>query len=77
MFPRLCCPGCGETNHQRIAYLHGAGEDAFRRADVCSTCGRYLKSIAVLAPLGFAELLEVDLATAALDFAAQEHGFHR
>jgi FdhE protein len=76
-FPRMRCPACGETDHQRLAYLHGAGEDAFRRADVCSTCNSYLKSIAVLAPLGFAELLEMDLVTAALDFGAQEQGFHR
>jgi FdhE protein len=76
-FPRLGCPACGETNHQQMAYLHGAGEDAFRRADVCVSCRQYLKSIAVLSPLGLTELLEMDLATAALDFAAMEQGFHR
>lgn len=75
--PRLRCVACGETNHQRLAYLHGTGEAAFRRVDVCSTCYSYLKSIAVLAPLSLAELIEMDLATAALDFGAVERGFHR
>jgi FdhE protein len=76
-FPRLRCTGCGETSHQQLAYLHGSGEGTFRRADVCSTCGTYLKSIAVLMPLSLPELLDLDLATAALDVAAVEQGFHR
>jgi FdhE protein len=76
-FARLRCPACGESDHQRLAYLHGSGEDAFRRADVCTTCSSYLKSVAVLAPLDFSELLELDLATAALDLGAQAQGFHR
>jgi FdhE protein len=76
-FPRMRCPACGESDHQRLAYLHGSGEDAFRRADVCTTCSSYLKSVAVLAPLDFGELLELDLATAALDLGAQAQGFHR
>jgi len=76
-FPRLRCVSCGETNHRQLAYLHGAGEESFRRAEVCSTCRGYLKSIAVLAPLDGYELLAADLATAALDIAALEHGFHR
>jgi FdhE protein len=76
-YPRLRCVGCGESDHGQLAYLHGADEAAFRRADVCSTCKTYLKSIAVLAPLSLTELLAADLATAALDLAAVERGFHR
>jgi FdhE protein len=76
-FPRLRCTGCGETSHRQLAYLHGSGEGTFRRADICSTCSTYLKSIAVLMPLSLPELLELDLATAALDVAAVEQGFHR
>lgn len=76
-FPRLRCVWCGETNHRKLAYLHGAGEGSFRRAEVCSTCRGYLKSIAVLAPLDAYELLTADLATAALDIAALEQDFHR
>ena len=76
-FPRLRCAWCGETNHRQLAYLHGKGEDSYRRAEVCSTCHGYLKTIAVLAPLDLYELLATDLATAALDIAALERGFHR
>lgn len=76
-FPRLRCIWCGETNHRQLAYLHGAGEASFRRAEVCSTCHGYLKSIAALAPLDLYELLAADLASAALDVAALERGFHR
>jgi formate dehydrogenase accessory protein FdhE len=76
-FPRLCCVSCGETNHRQLAYLHETGEDSFRRAEICSTCRSYIKAIAVLAPLSTIELLGADLATAALDRAAVERGFHR
>jgi FdhE protein len=76
-FPRLRCVSCGETNHRQLAYLHGAGEESFRRAEVCSTCHGYLKSVAVLAPLDQYQLLAADLSTAALDVAALARGFHR
>jgi FdhE protein len=76
-FPRLRCFACGETRHQQLSYLHGNGEGAFRRAEVCSTCGHYIKSIAVLTPLTYIELLDEDLATAALDIGAVDHGFRR
>lgn len=76
-FPRLRCVSCGETNHRQLAYLHGAGEDSFRRAEVCSTCRGYLKTIAVLAPLDHYQLLSADFTTTALDVAALERGYHR
>lgn len=76
-FPRLACPGCGERRHQRLSYLHGEGQAEFRRVDVCETCRSYLKAVAVLDPLSPAALLETDLATVALDFAALERGYHR
>ncbi len=76
-FPRLRCVWCGEMNHRQLAYLHGAGEESFRRAEVCSSCRGYLKTIAVLAPLDAYDLLAADLATAALDIAALEQDFHR
>jgi formate dehydrogenase accessory protein FdhE len=76
-FPRLRCTRCGETNHRRLAYLHGRGEESYRRAETCASCQTYLKSIAVLAPLDVTELLSADLTTAVLDISAVEHGFHR
>jgi FdhE protein len=76
-FPRLACTACGEGRHQRLSYLHGEGQAEFRRADVCETCRSYLKAVAVLDPLSPAALLETDLETVALDFAALERGYHR
>lgn len=76
-FPRLRCTGCGESDHRRLSYLHGTGEEAYRRAEVCSTCRTYLKTIAVLAPLGLSEMLKADLASTALDLGAVELGFHK
>ncbi len=76
-FPRLACPACGECQHQRLGYLHAEGQAEFRRADVCESCHGYLKAIAVLDPFSPAALLDADLATVALDFAAIERGYHR
>ncbi|MFN2399795.1 MAG: formate dehydrogenase accessory protein FdhE [Gemmatimonadaceae bacterium] len=76
-FPRLRCPACGEQDHARLSYLAGDGEEEFKRADTCETCKNYLKSIAVLEPLSADELLEEDLATAALDWIALERGYLR
>ena len=76
-FPRLRCVSCGETNHRQLSYLHREGEGSFRRAEVCSSCNSYIKSLAVLSPLDAVELLNADLATSALDIVALEHGFHR
>ncbi len=76
-FPRVQCTKCGETDHRRLSYLHGAGEENFRRAEVCSNCSSYLKNIAVLAPLDAIELLSADLTSVALDIAALDRGLHR
>ncbi len=76
-FPRLRCTKCGETNHRRLAYLHGKGEESYRRAETCASCKTYLKNVAVLAPLDVTELLSADLTTAVLDISAVERGFHR
>jgi formate dehydrogenase accessory protein FdhE len=76
-FPRVRCAGCGERNHRRLGVLHAAGEAEFRRVEVCETCRRYLKSVAALDAPSPDTLLELDLATAALDFAALDRGYHR
>ncbi|HVE80200.1 MAG TPA: formate dehydrogenase accessory protein FdhE, partial [Gemmatimonadaceae bacterium] len=77
VFPRVGCPACGTRDHTVLGYLHGEGEDAYRRADWCRGCGSYVKAIAVLAPLGPDALLEEDLASAGLDLVAIDRGFHR
>jgi formate dehydrogenase maturation protein FdhE len=76
-FPRLACPACGERDHRRLGYLHESEQGDYRRADVCDGCKTYLKAVAVLGPLAADALLEQDLMTAGLDFAALERGYRR
>ena len=76
-FPRVGCPACGERDHRRLGALHGEGEADYRRAEYCEQCRIYLKTVAVLDPLTPDGVIEEDLATAALDLAAVERGYHR
>jgi formate dehydrogenase accessory protein FdhE len=76
-YPRTRCPGCGEHRHDRLGYLHAPGEGDHRRAEVCDTCGTYLKSVALLDPPAAERLLALDLETVALDFAALDRGYAR
>ena len=73
-FPRLACTTCGAEN---TGALHGEGDAGIRQADFCDHCHSYLKAVSVLAPLDYVALLETDLRTAALDFAAIERGYSR
>jgi FdhE protein len=70
VFPRLRCPACDASEHRNFRYLHEEGDGESRRVEVCDGCGTYLKSVAVLDPLSAEQLLEMDLATAALDAEA-------
>jgi FdhE protein len=74
-FPRVRCPSCGESDHERLGYLHAAGEGEYRRAEVCDGCRSYVKSVALLDAPDADRLL--DLETAALDFIALEGGYTR
>ena len=76
-YPRSRCPGCGETRHNQLGYLHAPGEGEYRRAEVCDTCGTYVKSVTLLDPPGADRLLALDLETVALDFAALDGGYAR
>ena len=76
-FPRVACPACGERDHRKLVAVHGEGEESYRRADCCDSCGTYVKAVATLAPLSPDALMETDLATAALDMVAVERGYHR
>ena len=75
--PRVGCPACGTRDHRLLGYLHLDGEREHRRADRCDGCRSYVKAVAALTPLGWEELLEVDLATGDLDLIAAERGYHR
>jgi len=76
-YARVRCPACGERDHRRLGTLHAAGEGDYRRAEVCESCRCYVKSVAALDLPDADGLLRLDLDTAALDFVAIEHGYHR
>jgi FdhE protein len=76
-FARVRCPACGEENHERLGYLHAAGEGEYRRIEVCDSCHGYVKSVALLDAPEADRLLQLDLETAALDFLALDRGYAR
>ena len=71
-FPRLTCPGCGETNADRLP-VHTAESVAHVRIDECRTCRRYLKSVDQRQQ-GAAVPLVDEVATVELDLWAREQG---
>jgi len=76
-FARVRCPSCGGSDHERMGYLHTAGEAEHRRAEVCDGCGGYVKCVALLDDPDTDRLLQLDLETTALDFLALERGYTR
>lgn len=74
-FPRLRCPGCGQQDHQRLGYLHVAGEENKWRAATCEECMQYVKMVSTLTPLPPLQLLVTDVATIHLDLLAADKGF--
>jgi FdhE protein len=73
--PRLWCPYCGNTDHERLGWLHPEGEEGKARVLLCEGCRGYVKMVPALfalAPLG---LLVADAATLHLDLAASERGY--
>lgn len=73
----LRCPYCGESDHQRLAFLVPADNGETRRVVTCVTCKGYLKTLTTLqANPGYALVLE-DLATVDLDIVALECGYTR
>jgi len=72
-FRRLLCPNCGEEDKDKLP-VYTAEEFPHVRVEACDTCHVYLKAID-LTKNGLA-VPEVDeLATAALDLWAGEHGY--
>jgi FdhE protein len=74
-YPRSACPFCGEGDHRKLTALSVAGEEDYRRAELCDGCRGYVKSVARLTPIA-AELLPIeDLATGYLDVLALDAGY--
>jgi len=74
---RLACPACGERDHNQLRYLHVDGDMDHRRAECCTSCGFYVKALAVLDPLKGEKLFDADLETLAMDALAIGAGYHR
>ncbi|HEY2933400.1 MAG TPA: formate dehydrogenase accessory protein FdhE [Acidobacteriota bacterium] len=73
-FTRVKCAHCGEERPSRLGYFHSPAYEHIR-IEACDTCGHYIKEVD-LTRAGLAVPLVDEVAGAALDLWAQEHG-HR
>jgi FdhE protein len=74
-FPRLLCPFCGNSDHNRLGYLHAEGEEAKYRVSTCDECRGYVKMLSTLTALTPPQLLVAEVATMHLDLVAAEHNY--
>ncbi|HKQ03789.1 MAG TPA: formate dehydrogenase accessory protein FdhE [Blastocatellia bacterium] len=72
-FRRVVCANCGEEHPAQLAYFHTPEYDHLR-VESCDTCGHYIKGVD-LTRLGVAAPLVDEIAAAALDLWAREHGY--
>ena len=74
-FRRVLCVHCGEEDERKLGYFQ---TPTYRhmRIDACDTCRHYLKSVD-LTRLGIAVPIVDEVAGAALDGWAREHGYEK
>jgi FdhE protein len=72
-FRRVVCAKCGEERPAKLGYFHTPEYDHVR-IEACDTCNHYIKGVD-LTRLGFAAPLVDEVAAAALDVWAREHGY--
>jgi FdhE protein len=72
---RLWCPLCGCRNHEKLATLHGEGEELKYRSFTCDECRGQVKTLTTLSALPPLLLLVADAVTLHLDLAAAERGY--
>ncbi|HKR11309.1 MAG TPA: formate dehydrogenase accessory protein FdhE [Pyrinomonadaceae bacterium] len=72
-FRRVVCANCGEEEPSKLAYYQ-AKEIDHVRVEACETCKHYLKGVD-LTRRGTAQPLVDEVAAAALDLWATEHGY--
>jgi len=72
-FRRVACVYCDEERPTKLGYFHTPEYDHMR-IEACDTCKHYIKGVD-LTKLGFAVPLVDELAAAALDVWAHEHGY--
>lgn len=74
-FRRIVCPGCGEENNAKLP-VYAASDFDYIRVECCDTCRAYLKAVD-LTKNGLAEPMVDEIAAAALDLWAHEHGYSK
>lgn len=72
-FRRVVCANCGEERPAKLGYFQSPEFDHVR-IEACDTCKHYIKGVD-LTRLGFAVPLVDEVAAAALDLWAREHGY--
>lgn len=72
-FRRVLCANCGEERPAMLGYFHTPAYDHVR-VEACDTCKHYIKGVD-LTRLGLAVPLVDEVAAAALDVWAHEHGY--
>jgi FdhE protein len=73
----LCCPYCGEADHQRLGFLAADNSSETRRVETCASCKGYVKTLATLQATPPYAVTLADLATVDLDVVALERGYTR
>lgn len=74
-FRRIVCPSCGEEDNRKLP-VYTAEEFEYIRVEACDTCKAYIKSVD-LTKNGHAEPVVDEIAAAALDLWAHEHGYEK
>lgn len=72
-FRRVLCVNCGEERPAKLGYFQTPAYDHVR-IEACDACGHYIKGVD-LTRLGLAVPLVDEVAAAALDLWAHEHGY--
>ena len=72
-FRRVACAFCGEERPTKLGYFHTSEYDHIR-IEACDTCKHYVKGVD-LTRLGYANPLVDEVAAAALDVWADNHGY--
>jgi FdhE protein len=72
-FRRVVCAYCGEERPFKLGYFHTKEYDHVR-VEACDACRHYIKGVD-LTRFGLAVPLVDEVASAALDVWAQEHGY--
>ena len=74
-FRRAVCSNCSEETPTKLGYFHTSEYDHIR-IEACDTCKHYIK-VVDLTRFGFAVPLVDEVAAAALDIWAREHGYSK